>query len=266
MKFYENRFIVFLDILGFKELVKKTTQDESNFETISKVLNYISEVRNENYHGFLAQYDTIKKEVSVFSDSIVISYPGDTRGGLFFLLMDLVFICLQLNFNGIFVRGGVTFGSLYHKRNVCFGPAMIAAYEMEQKFAITPRIIVDTLAITNGLKSPGYANSFEEEADYIGGLLKQDEDDNWFYLDYLSQREELDFPEEYPYFLNEIKSSIIKNLIEAKDDTNIYSKYVWYAKYYNRTIENLYGNCIELRSELSIDEKLYKWKSKTNEG
>ena len=65
MKSYENRFIVFLDILGFKELVKKTTQDASNFETISRVLNYISEVRNENYHGFLAQYDTIKKEVSV---------------------------------------------------------------------------------------------------------------------------------------------------------------------------------------------------------
>lgn len=254
MKSYENRFIVFLDILGFKELVKKTTQDASNFETISRVLNYISEVRNENYHGFLAQYDTIKKEVSVFSDSIVISYPGDTRGGLFFLLMDLVFICLQLNFNGIFVRGGVTFGQLYHKRHICFGPAMITAYEMEQNLAITPRIIVDTTAISNGLKSPGYANTCEEEAEYLAHLLKQDEEDEQIYLDFLSQSEELDFPEEYPYYLNEIKSSIIKNLIETKDRANIYSKYIWYAKYYNNTIEALYGNYDELKSELLIDE------------
>ncbi len=258
MKSYENRFIVFLDILGFKDLVQKTTQDNSDFETISNALNYISEVRNENYHGFLAQYDTTKKEVSVFSDSIVISYPGDTRGGLFFLLMDLVFICLQLNINGIFVRGGVTFGLLYHKRNVCFGPAMITAYEMEQNHAITPRIIVDTIAIANGLKSPGYANTCEEEAEYLRSLLKQDEEDKQIYLDFLSQHEELDVPEEYPYYLNEIKSSIIKNLIETKDRDNIYSKYIWYAKYYNNTIESLYGNYDDLKSELLIDEKLYK--------
>lgn len=62
------------------------------------------------------------KQVSVFSDSIVISYDMIRPGSGFFVLLDLVYICNDLLGVGMPVRGGVTVGSLIHDNNKCFGP------------------------------------------------------------------------------------------------------------------------------------------------
>ena len=70
------------------------------------------------------------KQVTVFSDSIVISYDASTPGGGVQILMDLVYICNDLLRIGIPMRGGVTVGSLIHDEHKCFGPAMIEAYLM----------------------------------------------------------------------------------------------------------------------------------------
>lgn len=158
---YDERFVAFLDILGFKSIIQDTENDETEYQRIKKILEYIAGVRKENYEGFFAQYG-ILKEVSVFSDSIVISYSSSLSigGALFHVLMDLVFIYNSLLSSNIFARGGVAFGKMYHDSNICFGPSMIDAYMLENE-AVYPCIAIDGKAIKMGLEKPGVSNTVE---------------------------------------------------------------------------------------------------------
>lgn len=240
---YENRFIAFLDILGFKNWIEKTVINESIFNTIKAGLDYISNEREELYHGHYSDMRINNKEISVFSDSIVISYSMD-KGSLFYVLMDLIYICINLNSKGIFVRGGVSFGKLYHKNHECFGPAMVKAYELEQKQAIYPRIVVEPEVVKNGIMNPGPANTPKQELAYIEKLLSEDKGEGIFYLDYLSQYEEMDSIEEYMDLICKIKKHVANNLEQTKNHEHLFRKYIWFAKYYNKTVEKVFKNTI----------------------
>lgn len=46
---FKERFIAFVDNLGFKEIVKQATDDIAYQDKVSKILNYIAKIRNDNY-------------------------------------------------------------------------------------------------------------------------------------------------------------------------------------------------------------------------
>jgi hypothetical protein len=236
---YDERFVAFLDILGFKNMIESTKNNIEYQEKIKNVLNYIAGIRNDNYYGDLAKY-RVFKEVSVFSDSIVISYSSslDIGGALFHVLMDLVYICIDLLINGIYVRGGVSCGQMYHDKKVCFGPAMVQSYEIENKTAVYPRIVIDPTAIRRGLALPGKANTLDQEAKHLKALICCDEYGT-YYLDFLSQRSEFDPSYPYECFLNDLKVSIVSNL-GLGYPIHIAQKYFWFANYYNETIKKVY--------------------------
>lgn len=256
MSNYENRFIAFIDILGFKNIIDKTLMDKEAYQSVLSAVNYISGVRKENYEGFLSKYG-IFKEVSVFSDSIVISYSYDINGGLFHILMDLVFISFSLTASGIFIRGGVTYGGVYHKESVCFGPAMIKAYKLESEEAIYPRIVVDEVAIKYDIIYHGSANTPEHEAEYLESLLIKGKDGE-YYLDFLSQSQEFDESYDYLVAIKKIRNRTIKNLKEYRDIRKIFKKYKWFAKYYNLTIRKLYKRKFIHENDLLIPDKFIK--------
>ena len=43
---------------------------------------------------------------------------------------------------GVLVRGGFSFGQLYHENGVVFGEAMVDAHRLEEKHAVYPRVLV----------------------------------------------------------------------------------------------------------------------------
>lgn len=258
MRTYENRVVAFLDILGFKEWIKKST-NEQYFKVIKEAMDYIANVRDERYHGSFSDIEAGYKEVSVFSDSIVISYSQSVEGGLFYILMDLVYICVTLNQKGIFLRGGVTYGKLYHKNHECFGPAMIEAYKIEQNLAKYPRVVVDVPAIQHGIDVHGDANTPEQEIEYLAELLGKDKRDNLYYLDYLYQDQEMDDPNYYYYILYDIKNKVIENLELTQSNKKVFKKYRWFAKYYNDTIKLLYEKSFYKNKKLLIPKKLIKY-------
>lgn len=235
---FEERFIAFVDILGFKEIVKKAKNDINFQNDISAVLNYIAKIRNDNYHGYLSKYG-IYNDVSVFSDSIVISYPCNCSdgAGLFHLLMDLIFMCFDLINHGIYVRGGITVGEIIHDQNISWGPAFIAAYELEENQAVYPRIIVDKNAIEIAKAIYKRKFPYDKDGDYLDKLIALDED-GIYYLDYLSQYSEFDDISDYIICLKLIRENIVYN-IQNSSITKIKDKYDWFAKYFNRTIANL---------------------------
>ncbi|WP_293721813.1 hypothetical protein [Phascolarctobacterium succinatutens] len=145
------------------------------------------------------------------------------------------------------MRGGLTYGQLYHKGDICFGPAMNRAYELESKIAKYPRIIVDELLINedmiNKFRHP--SNSLEFEINFIKGLVKQDPKDKNWYLDYLSQSDEFNLDEKtietYYNLLKKIKNNIEEDLENyrqqnSKDMQKVIEKYEWYKEYFNRVI------------------------------
>lgn len=235
---FEERFVAFVDILGFKDIVKKAVNDLKYQDKVSGVLNYIAKIKSDNYHGDWAKYG-VCNDVSVFSDSIVISYPCDRPDGdgLFYLLMDLIYLGLTLIKNGIYVRGGITVGSVVHDQNIIWGPAFVEAYNLEEENAIYPRIIIDKKAIDRGKEVYAQKYPYDKDGDDLDNFISLD-DDGAYYLDYLSQYEEFDDIVNYRELLDDVRNSIEENLKTAPCP-RIKTKYVWYARYYNKTIKKL---------------------------
>ena len=132
-KDYMIRTIAFIDILGFKIMVQN-----EKAHIISQVLDdlhkcAVLEDKKSNYNYI----STL--EIAYFSDSIVLSCDNSNDYGFIQNLMNLQ---IELMRKGIYVRGCMTKGELYHKDNYIFGPALIAAYEEEAKLAKYPRIIL----------------------------------------------------------------------------------------------------------------------------
>lgn len=75
---YEDRYVIFLDILGFKNMVMKSENNPNLLEKINKILNRIQEIKTDDV--LLTKSD---RQVSIFSDSIIISYSSIKPGIVF---------------------------------------------------------------------------------------------------------------------------------------------------------------------------------------
>ena len=224
---YEERVIVFIDILGFREHVKRTVTEPDYFLKLRNVLNFISGLKSDKLDK------EIGKEVTVFSDSIVISYPAQLSGSVFWLLLDVVHLQMDMMANGVLVRGGVTVGQLCHNDSIVYGPAMVEAYELESKAAIYPRVVINNKIFETAVMYPH--NSPEEDLEYILDLCDQDRDGLW-YVDFLRQQQEVEYEYDFAKALITIKKIIINEIEKNKSKPNVWMKYQWLKNYYNEVV------------------------------
>ena len=233
---YKDRYIVFIDILGFKDIVNKSNNDNKKAEEILENLKCIERIKKENDEIF--ELTSINRRVTIFSDSIIISYPLLHYGSGCFLslVLDIIYISIELLDKGVYIRGGMTYGKLYHENNICFGPAMVEVYSLEQE-AIYPRIIIDKKTIEKALESPGldrYPITFEE----IKNLIKIE--DNIYYIDFLSNAlDEIEEKEKVNNFFSNIKKNITSHLNNKDYSEEVLKKYKWFVNYYNNSIERI---------------------------
>lgn len=231
---YEDRVIVFMDILGFKEKVNSSVDDVKKRKTLFKVMEMIKEIEVDQFEEDGKFKDGPEK--CIFSDSIVISYPGKTnRGYAYWILHEIMFIQIFLMSYGYISRGGVTFGKVFHKNNVIFGPAMVEAYELESEIAIFPRVIVSNEFLSFAKKNCSPQNSYKEEQRYIDSLLIQDIDQNYF-VDYINVQREIE--EDYREYIERMKECIITGL--ESSNLKICQKYNWLKYYYNSVVAEDY--------------------------
>jgi len=126
---YEVRLVAFIDILGFKNVVKGT-KDERRLKSVLRAIDRLRDLSDD--------VQPSSKQVSQFSDSIVVSYAVHERASVFYLLLDIAMAVLDLVYWGFAVRGGVTIGPLIHDEKHLLGQGLIDSYEMESKFAKYP--------------------------------------------------------------------------------------------------------------------------------
>lgn len=233
---YREAIVTFIDILGFRNLVKNRPASEIG-SAIRLLQRHLAGDDRDFNKSERAQMNWVR--ALYFSDSVVHVRPFDgpyAEGAFFYQIHQLLLAQFELAARGIFIRGGLTVGEIYAEDGVLFGPAMVRAYDLESKFANYPRIIVDpkALAAYKGdprLKSDDHTLS--QDSEYIANLLRRG-DDGLYFIDYLGQaRFEMDDPDHFPHFLEVLKRKVMEEVTGAKGDLAITQKYLWLARYIN---------------------------------
>lgn len=181
-KVKDKRFVAFLDILGFKDWISRSSHEEI-YDKLSKI-SYIRlalEKLTDNYNSKNIDYRDIN--IVSFSDSIVIFSKDDSLENFKHFLFSVVFLFTNAIENGIPIKGGAAYGevSLNKSEQIYFGQPIIDAYLIEED--------VNYLCIT-------LHNSLDK---YI--------DDNWAEI----SNKEID------YLLFECKTPLKSGLIEHRN-------------------------------------------------
>ncbi|WP_250479641.1 MULTISPECIES: hypothetical protein [unclassified Caballeronia] len=233
---YETRIVLFLDFLGFRELVDRTTREPGALARIVEAMEVIGKIGSDNRDVLESQ------RITQFSDSVVVSYLVTERSAVFWLLLEIALHVIRLAEMGFLVRGGVTVGQLYHSSRHVMGPAMNEAYRLESQVAKYPRIVVDPKMLTVARRARNLDNSAHEEEAYVRAFLTPDLDGHLF-LDYVSWESVVDVVggdnEFYGDYLGKLGTLIRDGL--RHDDPRVQEKYLWLQRQYARAIARISG-------------------------
>ncbi|EIJ2834841.1 hypothetical protein ACOW8K_004464 [Vibrio parahaemolyticus] len=261
---YEESFVAFLDVLGFKQMIQaqNSTQINKYFGIVNSAIEYLNEIPSKREIGSI-----------VISDSVILTVPcnGDSEekiNKLRQLCIAVGLIQQNLAVEGIWLRGAISCGDTYFSSsdNQIVGPAYINAYLLEEQLAVNPRVILDSklipkLGYSNASKliddinksdqgGLGYSNwgsrILFEWTDPRGGLVTEINQDLPLFIDYLSPLIEARSHNS----INKVLKHIQKNMYS---DSRIYSKYRWVADYLKALSKRAYMNDYEL-----TDEQQYK--------
>lgn len=139
---FVKRWVAFLDFLGFRELVAEIEKDPQKAEALLENLRSPRQIYDHLAPHFtqLGKHGALR--ITGFSDSIVIS------AGHPYLVIHIAnsFYALAMSL-GLFIRGGIAVGTLYHDDEVVLGSAMIRAYLLESQVARVPRVVIDDAVV-----------------------------------------------------------------------------------------------------------------------
>jgi len=141
---YQERFIAFLDIIGFSDIIQrsKLPDPEISIKQIVSALDVPGPIEEGKLIiGNVGDISKSDHKLTQFSDSIIISTEF-SKAGLLNLINHIDKIAFSFLKLGFLCRGGIAQGMLYHENNNAFGPAMLEAYDLEHDKAIYPRVIL----------------------------------------------------------------------------------------------------------------------------
>ena len=194
----KTNVVSFLDILGYKEIMRDESRVNSLFDAVSSIvekaklyINEFTDMDGENGKKF-GNGETIINTLKyrAFSDNIVIScelYPQSddkfqnwvNAVAIATVAMVQADIQIELLINhGLLSRGGMTIGDYYIDSEFVFGQGLVDAFRLEQN-AEYPRIVVDDEVVRIFHQSSKRAG-YNVEKDGSGGLFKRDYDEEYF--------------------------------------------------------------------------------------
>lgn len=253
---YRKAIVTFVDILGFKEIVKTRSAAE-----IHEILSELADWSGGDM-DHLDNDEDVSLPVGIagavaFSDNVVRVCPIDSdevgHGAFFHELLSLVHVQAKLTEHGIFLRGGLTVDDIYMSAGMVFGPGLVRAHELESSLAIYPRIVVDPAAIHAFFESPAMRghDDLEDDLEYIDDLVRQGED-GFYFVDYLKAcRSELKNPAAgFPMKLREHARFVTEAAANFGELTSAKQKYLWLARYHNTVV----SETADAGEECRIDE------------
>lgn len=254
----QKAVVLHCDILGFSALIRKAEAEGSDDiliklkKALDEAIKTISQFQSASHSAL-----NVSLKYKIFSDNLYASFSYDEASETSF--SDAVILCFvfarayfaSMLENGFVVRGAISYGSDYSDETIIFSAPLVRAYELEQKKACNPRILVeDTLVekIKQGLTMSGpvtfrvmnnsvlidtdglhFLNPFEIAKDFGVGM-------DGFTPEYLSKgfiKRHIDY----------VKSAMAE--LNPETDKKVFSKYTWLLK----LLEWLFHNRIKINDE-----------------
>ena len=216
---YPTKYVAFLDLLGFRELVKRSGADVLERHRLVEALKLVRDTLCENR--------PIDFRFTYFSDCIVISAVHSPHA-LWQLFQSVELLTCNLLQYDILLRGGLTVGQTHHSRDFVFGTAVTEAYELECKLAVNPLVLL----------SPAVVQEVEALGPEFKQWLKEDGPDRFFihylmrYAEYSSSMEVGKVVLTYP--AQRIAYFIGKRL--KNDQDGVLKKAEWFQRYWNEAV------------------------------
>ncbi len=254
---YDKYIVAFIDILGFKNLVKQSENNKRDFIKVHKVLSNFAILKNKETWEkarilMEIEEDTQKKGLddfyidnmvccTCFSDSIIIAINAQDKISqrCSALIAMLAKISTELLREGILIRGAITYGNLFvdDTLNIYCGTALNKAYNLESTVAKYPRILLSSELIeqlnyplTAKWERMPYHQYIERFSDGTAGFSPL------VYLQVMQGAPDIIPDEKLKNILVDIKRTIIKGLDDNIENPNIYEKYAWLVECYNNLI------------------------------
>lgn len=216
---YGEKYIVFLDLLGFREIVKKIGQDVLERHRVVEALKLVRDT--------LSQNPNIDLRFTYFSDCIVLSAIRSAHA-LWEMFQSIELLTFNLLQYYVLVRGGFTVGPAHHSKDFVFGTAVTDAYLLESQRASGPLVLL----------SPEVAPDTQRNGPDFTQWLREDGPGRYFvnylmrYAEYTPERQVGKLVLEYPakriaYFISER----LKN-----DVGGVLKKAHWFQEYWNATV------------------------------
>ncbi len=222
MRKYTECYIAFIDLLGFKKLVKN-----KDCETIACFFDEIQRecfVTIDETKSDLMDYN--KLNVKIMSDTICMYVESNVQNAL----PGLIAVCnyfqarmLRLE-EPVLTRGAIVKDKIYAHKDITFGPGVSKAYLLEENVAKYPRIILTKSLLENCDKCDSWGK------DYLNKFTHLDYDKfctiDYLYLFYGLSQYNNDWEKfmQYIYFM-----------LDNETDVSIREKYL----YLNNNIERV---------------------------
>ena len=210
-------WVVFIDILGFKDELEEATREKRQAELLSRLMNALGDAKEYLYYTHRAAelldgYAPFM--IKLFTDNLVLGFPvlddGESEFGQAMIVVALYqFTLLKY---GFFLRGGIAFGELYMDEDVVFGRSIIEAYEAESKLARDPRVVFAKSAADRMLHHIVYYDKVQTSPHNRSVLVDTDEQLFVSFLEAPTDGCDGEIPEEFRQLLAEFRDLIISRL------------------------------------------------------
>lgn len=237
-KYNKNRLIAFIDILGFKELIK---DEKCKKDIINLLYNFKKEERELGFKEILHDNQSIYQpipEISLYSDNIIISLLLDSDSHIASISLNVVIMLhytskfqIRALEKGIAIRGAISIGEIYYDSNkrIILGNPLVEAISDEQNLAKYPRVI-----FSKNFEDFCYKNKLFTREIIPASMILRDHDGlyhiNFFHFLFKYS------PPKNAKSMKKIKNCIEQNIASSKS-LNIKSKWIWMANFYNQAIE-----------------------------
>ena len=226
--------IVYLDMLGTTAKIQ-SSDDEFYLNHLHQIYDRVIQMTSEDSSYPSNMYKKIR--VKIFSDNIIFAKelrktPINMKEDIE-ILLDFVsmFICEAVTEHWWLVRGGMTIGEAYIDKDMVWGKGLIRAYELENRVANYPRVIIDK-------------EVYELFSNTNDRYFSIDHSDDSIILEYLNYYNGVIFQGET--INNKLNKSYDKMVNDARRpdgtyDDKVFQKLQWHKNYINDWLNNKQG-------------------------
>lgn len=167
-------YIAYFDVLGYKEFFSTQPEKAADFlRLMHDVIQRTNEhIKTANQSVITSVYGKINIKTKIFSDNVLLCMEASNEAIEPIRLLAFLKIVADIQRGfvteyGLFVRGGVTKGSISFNDDYVFGSGLIEVVTMEEKQALYPRIIVNKKLLETLKTNPYYTQEESERASDI---------------------------------------------------------------------------------------------------